>query len=192
MSLTFRTIFITIFFTLCFICPTKAQPRVGEFINVSVGYGISAATDETSIDGSGFYAQGEYVFALTKWIGIRPYAGVIFTSATEKDSQPNQPEYKVTSNAFLFGGKVRVAAPIPWVAPYIELGIGAIIGSLETFTPKTNSKDNGLSMHIPFSIGLVLGPKHNFDVAFTYYIHPSADQFSGAAAIGFSFPLDAD
>jgi hypothetical protein len=45
-------------------------------------------------------------------------------------------------------------------------------------------------MHIPFSIGLALGPKHNIDVGFTYYYQPSVQQFSGATAIGFSFPLN--
>jgi hypothetical protein len=44
-------------------------------------------------------------------------------------------------------------------------------------------------MHIPFTIGLAIGRKHNLDFAFTYYYQPSVEQFSGATAIGFSFPL---
>ena len=44
-------------------------------------------------------------------------------------------------------------------------------------------------MHIPWSIGVALGPKHNFEISFTYYDHPSVDQTCGAAAFGFSFPL---
>jgi hypothetical protein len=189
MSSTIRKIFITIIFTIIFSNLAKAQPNPGNFINASIGFGFSAPYDNIDITGSGFYAQGEYVIGLSKWFGIRPYAGLILTAADKNANQQNLTDYKVTSNAFLIGGKFRACAPIPWVAPYFELGVGASIGSFETYTPLTNSKKNGLIMHIPFSIGLAVGRKHNVDIAFTYYYHPAVDQFSGAAALGFSFPL---
>jgi hypothetical protein len=189
MSSTFRNIFAIIFFTILLSNLAKAQPRTGEFIDVSIGFGLSAPYDDSNITGSGFYAQGEYVFGITKWFGIRPYAGLVLTSADKNVDQQNLPDYKVTSKAFLLGGKARIAAPIPWVAPFFEIGIGASIGSFETYTPSTNIKKNGIVMHIPFTIGLAIGRKHNLDFAFTYYYQPSVEQFSGATAIGFSFPL---
>lgn len=175
----------------------NAQPRTGEFINVSVGLGFSTsnytedygAQDELDIEGNGFYAQGEYIFGITKWFGLRPYAGLILTSADGNDQQ-NLPEYKVTTKALLLGGKARLCAPIPWVAPFIETGIGTSIGSFETFTPSTNFKKSGVLLHIPLSFGLALGPKNNIEIAATYYFTPAADQFSGAVAAGFTFPLD--
>lgn len=177
---------VTIFFSNL----AKAQPRTGEFINASIGLGISANSDDNvDISGSGFYAQGEYVLGISKWFGIRPYAGLILTSPDNDDYQQTQLGYKVTSNAFLLGGKVRVCAPIPYIAPYFEVGVGVSIGSFETYTPYTNIKKNGAIMHIPFSIGLALGRKHNLDIAFTYYFHDSLNQFSGAAAFGMTFPL---
>ncbi len=166
----------------------KAQLIKEKSIDASIGYGISAPYDDVDITGSGFYLHGEYVLTLAKRIDIRPYAGLILTK-TDNNEQ-NAPEYKSTANAFLIGGKTRITAPIPWVAPYIEFGIGVSIGSFETVTPFTNIDDSGLFMHIPFSIGLELGPKHNFDIAFTYYFHNSVEQFAGAAAFGISFPLD--
>ncbi|MBF7091844.1 hypothetical protein IUY40_09850 [Flavobacterium sp. ALJ2] len=189
MTSAFRKIFIIIIITIFSSHLAKAQPRKGEFINVAVGLGLTAPYDETDINGTGFYAQGEYVFGLTKWVGLRPYAGLILTSTNQNSNLQNQHEYKVTTNAFLIGGKARICAPIPWVAPYIEIGIGASIGSFETYTPLTRIKKNGLLMHVPFSIGLALGRKNNFDVAFTYYYTSAAEQFSGAAAIGFTFPV---
>ena len=187
MHSTFRIFFAITFFTLFLTPKTNAQPKTGQYFDASIGFGLSAPYDEVDVSGSGFYAQGEYVFGLTKWFGIRPYAGVIITSP---EDNPNLPDYyKVTSNAFLFGGKARVAAPIPWIAPYFEVGIGGSIGSFETHTPLTNLKKNGLLMHIPFSVGLALGPKHNFEFEFTYYYHQSVQQFTGAVAIGFSFPV---
>jgi hypothetical protein len=176
-------------FTVIFHTTVQAQPRTGEFINVAMGIGASGPSDETDVTGAGFYAQGEYVLGLASWFGVRPYAGVIFTSAEKNDNHPNEPDYKVTSNAFLIGAKVRVLAPIPYVAPYIEIGLGASIGSFVTYTPETNVKSSGVLMHIPFSFGLSVGKKHAVDIAFTYYFHPSVDQFSGAGAVGFTFPL---
>lgn len=168
----------------------KAQPKKGEYINASIGLGISASEYEEDGGGSGFYAQVEYVKGITKWFGLRPYAGIIITSPYQKTDLEIENNYKVTTKAFSFGGKARIAVPIPWIAPYIETGIGASIGSFETFTPSTNIKKNGILMHIPFSLGLAVGPKHNVDIAFTYLYTPAAEQFSGAAAFGLSFPLN--
>ncbi|MGS2739854.1 hypothetical protein [Sinomicrobium sp. M5D2P17] len=104
---------ITIFtFLLC--CTVQAQTAKGRYIQASIGYGISVPYDDVDTDGSGFYAQGEYLFNLTGWLGLRPYGGVIFTKTSNNDSPQREPDYKVTSNAFLIGGKVRVTAPIPW------------------------------------------------------------------------------
>ena len=188
---TLRYFLIVALFSMFFSNQAKAQPSTGRFIDVSVGFGLSAPYDDVNIGGSGFYAQGEYVFGLSKWIGIRPYAGIILTSP-EGITEPEyaQKGYKVTSKAFLLGGKARVCAPIPWVAPYFEIGVGASIGSFETYTPFTDIKKNGLLMHVPFSLGLAIGRKHNFDFAFTYYYHESAEQYSGAVAFGYTFPLN--
>ena len=175
------------FFTLfiLFISNTlKAQPQKGEFIKASIGSGFSAPYDNTNLMGTGFYVQGEYIFAPKKWFGLRPYAGYISTNTN------NNQGYKVDSKSFLIGGKARVVAPIPWFAPYFELGVGASIGSFETYTPSTYIKKNGIITHIPFSIGVALGRKHNFDLAFTYYYQNAVEQFSGATAIGFTFPIN--
>ncbi len=183
MPSTLRAVFV-IAIALFLSNTTNAQPRKGKFINASIGYGISAPYDETNVGGTGFYAQGEYVLGLTKWFGVRPYAGLIFTSPNENIGGSTLSEYRVSSKAFLLGGKARVCAPIPWIAPYFEVGLGASFGSFETYTPMTYKKEKGVLMHIPATIGLALGKDHNVDVAFTYYYHPSVDQFSGAAAIG--------
>lgn len=163
----------------------KAQIIKKKSIDITIGYGLSVPYDDVDITGSGFYSQGEYVLSVSKWIDIRPYIGLILA-----ETNSNESEYKSISNAFLAGSKIRVSIPFPWVAPYLEAGIGTSIGSFETFTPQTDIKENGILLHLPISLGLKIGPKHNFDIAFTYYFHPSVKQFSGAAAIGFSIPLN--
>ena len=166
----------------------QAQFIKEKAIDISIGSALSAPYDEVDIMSSGFYAQGEYVLSLNKWIDIRPYAGLILTQESKDRAESNE-GYKSTANAFLFGGKSRLTIPIPWVAPYVEIGVGGSIGSFETYTFYTNAAAKGLLYHMPVSLGLELGPNHNFNLELTYYFHDSVEQFAGAAAIGLAIPL---
>ena len=168
----------------------NAQLVKEKSINIALGLGISYPTDKVDIFGSGFYLQGEYVFTLAKWIDVRTYAGVILTKTNAERNKQNGTSFKSSANAFLLGAKTRIIAPIPWIAPYIEIGIGASFGSFETLTPFTNINKSGVILHIPWSIGLKLGPKRSFDISFSYYEHLGVKQFAGAAAIGYTFQLN--
>ena len=160
-------------------------------INVQIGYGLSAPNN--SIDGTvddGFFIQGELVLKVASWIEFRPYAGIILTNSKGKDLDGKPTDEKAVSKAFLLGGKARVRAPIPWVAPYLEIGIGTSIGKFETFTALDKINKSGLIYHIPISIGLELGRNNNFDLGFSYYLQPSVEQYAGAFAVGITFPLN--
>jgi hypothetical protein len=168
---------------------TEAQFIKDKSINAQIGYGLSVpyySTDE--IAGNGFFLQGEYVLKAASWFELKPYAGLILTSSNGKDINENPTNEKATSSAVLLGGKARVRAPIPWVAPYIEVGIGASIGKFETFTAFTDISKSGVIAHIPF--GLELGRNHGVDLGLTYYFQPSVEQFVGAFAVGISMPLN--
>ena len=159
-------------------------------INAQIGYGLSSPNNSVDeIVGDGFFVQGELVLKVTSWLELRPYAGLILTSSNGKDLNDNPTDEKAESKAFLLGGKARVRAPIPWVAPYIEIGIGTSIGKFETFTAFDNIDKSGIIYHIPFSLGLELGRKNNVDLGFTYYFQPSVEQYAGAFAVGITFPL---
>lgn len=164
-----------------------AQPQKGRFIDAAIGLGISAPYEDIDIYGTGFYGKVEYVIGYNKWVGIRPYAGVLFTSAVENEDYPDS---GISSNIFFLGGKGRVAAPIPYIAPFLELGFGLSFGNLTTDFPIVKYKSRGVIPHIPFTFGLALGKNHNVELAFTYLSHINAKQFGGAAALGLSFPLD--
>ncbi|WP_394759186.1 hypothetical protein [Flavobacterium sp.] len=179
---------VTLIFSILFNNSTLAQEKKSEFINASLGFGMCAPYDETDLTGTGFYAQGEYVCNLASWFAFRPYAGVVIASGDTNEL--GMQEYKIKSNAFLLGTKFRLSAPIPYIAPFLESGVGLSTGSFQTYTPYTNLKKDGVLLHIPFSLGLALGRRHNFEVKFSYYYHPSIKQFSGATAVGFSFPLN--
>lgn len=175
---------------LFFFNVTTAQFAKEHSLDIAVGLGLSAPYDDVDVTGTGFYLQGEYVHPLTTWLELRPYAGVIFAKTRFRDDEPPGPRFRSDSNGALLGGKARLVAPIPWVAPYVEGGIGVSVGSFETFSSGTDLQANGLIYHIPFAVGLALGPQNNFDIAFTYYFHPTVRQFAGAAALGISIPLN--
>lgn len=192
MNLALRNSFLILIFTLFFSNQAKSQEE-GNAIKASIGFVSSTSNyieeDPEIIDGSGFYAEGEYVIGLTTWFSVRPYAGVILTS-TDEDAVKNPKGYRVETKAFLVGGKVRLCAPIPWVAPFIEAGIGTSIGSFVTYTKDVNKKASGAQVHIPISVGLAVGRKNNIEIGISFYGHPSIEQSSGVFAAGLSFPLD--
>lgn len=169
--------------------PVKAQSYMEEVIDVSLGYGISVPYDELGYHGFGIFAQGEYLFQVNEWIDLRPYAGYILAEMDGDLSGSFDPGDKSTANAVLFGGKARLRIPVHWVAPFVELGIGGSIGSFETVTVNTNVNERGVFAHIPFSIGVELGPRHNMNVKLTSYFHTGVEQFVGAAAIGIRIPI---
>lgn len=197
MVLTLRNFIFIIIFTLFFSHQTKAQTE-GNAIKASIGYGSSGSyyienygnQDEIDVIGGGFYFQGEYIIGVKSWLSIRPYAGAIFTSVDKNQDLQNQPQYKVTTNAFLLGAKLRLRAPIPWVAPFIEGGIGTSIGKFETITPAVNFNKSEILLHIPLSLGLAIGRKNNFEIAVSGYLHPAAKQSSAVFALGYTFPID--
>ena len=160
-------------------------------INVQIGYGLSAPNNSVdNIVDDGFFTQGELILKIASWLELRPYAGLILTSSNGKDLYENPTNEKAESKALLLGGKARVRAPIPWVAPYIEIGIGTSIGKFETFTAFDNINKSGIIYHIPFSLGLELGKNNNVDLGLTYYFQPSVKQYVGAFAVGITFPLN--
>lgn len=175
-------------FVLLFSGTASAQPQPGRAVQISAGYGMSYTYDFDDLMGSGFYAQGEYAMALTSWFGIRPYAGVIVVSGKDNSGQ-GLLESRIKSNAFMLGAKARFVLPIPWVAPFLEAGLGVSLGSFETYTLLHDKQADGFVGHIPASLGLSLGRNRNFEIAFTYYYHPSVEQMVGAAAFGITLPI---
>ena len=169
----------------------EAQFIKKKSINAQIGYGVSAPYNSIdNIADDGFFAQGELILKVASWFELRPYAGFILTNSNGKDLNDNPTNEKAETKAFLLGGKVRVRAPIPWVAPYVEIGIGTSIGKFETITAFDNIDKSGIIYHIPFSIGLELGKNNNVDLGFTYYFQPSVEQYVGAIAVGITFPLN--
>ena len=124
----------------------KAQFAKQKAIDISIGYGLSAPYDDVDVDGDGFYLQGEYVLTLNNWLDLRPYAGLILAKTYTGDDALPGPNFRSDAEAGLLGVKARVKAPIPWVSPYLEGGIGASIGTFVTFTEFTDLRESGTAL----------------------------------------------
>jgi len=164
---------------------SEAQFIKEKSLSAQVGYGVTVpynSVDEIADDG--FFLQGELILKVKSWFELRPYAGLILTNSNGKDLNDNPTNEMARSKAFLLGGKTRIRAPIPWIAPYLEVGIGTSIGKFETFTTFDNVDKSGLIYHVPVSFGLELGRNTNVDFGLAYYFQPSVKQFAGAFAIG--------
>jgi len=182
---------IALLLSIASITEIKAQPRKGEFIEASIGLGITGSYSNVDIGGEGFFIQGEYVYAPKTWFSMRPYLGFITTSGEDEvESGRDTFVGKATTTALLVGGKIRLTAPIPYFAPYLESGFGASIGKFETKTGGRNIDKSGVITHIPFTIGVALGKRNTVEVEFTYYFMNEVQQFAGAAAVGLSFPIN--
>ena len=171
----------------------EAQFIKEKSINAQIGYGITLPYN--SIDdvvSGGFFMQGEYVLKVYSWLDLKPYAGFVITNSNGKDINENPTLEGAETTAFMLGGKIRLKAPIPYVAPFLEFGIGTSIGKFDTFTAYHNIDKSGITYHIPFVIGLELGKNNNVDLSIASYYHPEVKQYIGAIAIGLKIPLNSN
>lgn len=179
--------------SILFFSATIAQAQFikEKSISVQAGYGISAP--EISVDrvaSGGFFAQGELVLKVTSWLDFRPYIGFVITNSDGNNLNGNPSDEMAETKAALLGGKARLRAPIPYIAPYIEIGMGTSIGKFETLTAFDEVDKSGIIHHIPFSLGLELGKNHSVDLGLTYYFQSPVEQYIGAIAVGVRFPLN--
>ena len=168
----------------------QAPPDARQILRISGGYGLTLTTEEdTDGSGSGAYLDAEYAYMLTPWFSPRLYAGGLLTFPDEDSCATVPVPCDVQSKIFFLGAKVRLMAPIPYVGPFIELGVGASLGYLRTLDILVDERVRGVAVHVPVTIGLALGKRHEIDLMFSYLFHPSVKQVCGAIALGFGIPL---
>ena len=151
----------------------EAQLIKEKSLNLQIGRGFSSI-DLINVD-DGLYVQGELALKVISWVELRPYIGLIFGN----------------SRTLLTGGKVRVRPfRSPWLATFVEIGIGASIGKFRTLATFDNIEKEGIIYDIPFSFGVELGRDNNVSIGHAFYSQPSVEQFTGAFLVGIKFPLN--
>ena len=168
----------------------RAEPQeLGHRLVVSAGLGatVTAKKDHDG-GGTGVYAGAEYAWRPGSFFSPRLYGGILLTFPDE-ESCGLETACDVQSKIGFAGGKLRLMAPIPYVGPFIELGLGVAVGYLRTLDVDVDERTSGVAVQIPIALGLALGDKHQFDVMFLFLGHPSEPQGSGALAVGLAFPM---
>jgi hypothetical protein len=162
---------------------------------VSLGLGLSSPLDETvrgqKVQGSGegVWVAAEYIERRNDWLAPHVYSGVVVTTP-QHDCGPMVSPCDVSARVFFMGAKMRLTFPIPYVAPFLELGLGASLGAIRTKIGDLVDVDRrGVMYHIPFGIGLAVGRRHQVEIALEYLYYPEQVQFNGAAALGMTFTL---
>jgi hypothetical protein len=167
--------------------PARAQS--GGLLAVSVGLGSSSTDSSAPGSGSGGYAHVGWAPWRDRWFTPKPYAGGLLTRPSASCGAGVEP-CDVSASLFFLGGAVRLMAPLPYLAPFVESGIGASLGSMRTRSGSAvDVRWSGLTYHVPVAVGLALGSQHEYELAVQYLLHPAQHQINGAFAVGFAFPL---
>jgi hypothetical protein len=172
--------------------PPLAPPQRDRQLGILVGLGMVVA-DGTSASqvngyGSGLYASAEYAFRASSWFSPRLYGGLLYAPTVGSSCEPEVSPCDVSGRYVFAGAKARLTAPIPWVAPFAELGLGASVGRFSSrYGTVVDRSATGLTYHVPVAVGLAVGPHHGLELSFQYLVHPALLQTGGGTAIGFRF-----
>jgi len=171
--------------------PEEESPRALSFA-AGLG-GVSAERkDGQDVDGrgAGAYAKVEFVFRPAHWFTPRLYAGTMLAPADEGSCGTGVDPCDISAKIGFFGGKFRLMAPIPYVGPFIELGIGGSVGRITTRSgQQVDATTKGLMYHVPVAFGLAIGERHQVDIVAQVLAHPEQKAVCSALALGVTLDL---
>lgn len=162
-------------------------------VRIAGGVGGSFAPDARDGHGLGGSLIAEYPIVPGPWGGLRLYGGGFASTTQESSCTGGLDPCAISSKLAVVGGKARLLVPIPYVGPYLEVGVGASVGTLETRVGPSGTlagideRHSGVMVHIPFSLGLAFGSRHQHTLSFDYFAHPGRDHIVGALAVGVGF-----
>lgn len=157
---------------------------------VAAGLGITApANSEESAErgaGIGGFAETSYHYRFSRWVRPSVYSGLHITVP----KQDCGGACEVSAQFLFLGWQVRAIVPITYVAPYIETGLGASLGNFAVQSDSgVNEGLTGATYHVPLTLGVMVGERHEFDASLRYLYHPGL-VISGGIGLGFGFPLE--
>lgn len=172
--------------------PVVTFADLPKLLVASVGLGVSSSwtQQENAPSGNGLYAGAEFVLVPSPWFSPRLYGGLLLTS-TDSGTCPRGAPCSAEARIGFVGAKGRLTVPIPYVAPFLELGLGMSAGTLTTQAADIDERFTGLTYHVPVAIGLSFGERHHYvvDVGLSYLLHPAQSPIDGALALSAAFQI---
>ncbi len=168
--------------------PALAQPAPPDLV-VSGGY----AESFTLVEGADGFGTGGAVAveALSRtedWLLGSLYAGLLLTWP-DGGCGPGVVPCEVSARIFFLGIKARLMAPIPWVGPFFDLGVGLSIGSTKVLNGAVQAEANGVIPHWLWGLGLAVGPRHQVILSLDYLEHTRGQQSCAMLTVGYAIPL---
>jgi hypothetical protein len=161
--------------------------RIPKLLVLSIGPAFAFPDDSNQNDGYGLgvYAGFEYALLPTRWFSPRAFAGLLLASADENSCNGGALPCHVSAQIGVLGIKARFTIPIPYVAPFIEAGVGMSVGAMSTQTVDIDKRLSGVAYNIPLSIGLSfgIGQRRFMELAFAFLDHPELSQIDGAFTV---------
>ena len=158
--------------------------RIPKLLVLSVGpvFAFPEDTNQNDGQGLGIYAGFEFALLPSRWFSPRAYAGLLVASADENSCNGAAVPCHVSAQIGVLGIKGRLTIPIPYVAPFIETGVGMSVGAMSTHTVDIDKRLSGVAYNIPFSLGLSfgIGQRRFMELAFAFLYHPDLSQIDGA------------
>jgi hypothetical protein len=154
------------------------------------GLGISFPQSHRDGHGLGGSLVYEQLLVGPRWASVRAYGGAFFSRSDQASCVGNLQVCDVSSQIGVGGAKVRFLVPIPYVAPFIEVGAGLSAGSITTripaygSLPEINEGEFGLLFHIPAGLGLAFGRRHQHKISLDYFSYPGQDHVTGTVSLG--------
>jgi hypothetical protein len=168
-----------------------AQAEPDQALGLTAGFAVAVPDSDARRNGGGAGAMlmAEYVKWPGNWFSPRGYAGAVFTSPTPSCDAGVSP-CDIRANLVFLGAKLRLLLPIPYVGPFLELGIGASAGHMAARVDQSLDFDtSGVFFDLPFAFGLALGQEHRFQLSFQSLFHPGQSMGTGALSIGYDFSI---
>jgi len=168
----------------------SARAEGGTFLEVTGGIGLSSPDTMIPGGGQGVYARADLLPWRDSWFTPKAYSGFLIT-VPSGDCGVGVSPCDVSAQILFLGGAARLMLPIPYVGPFVEVGLGLSIGRMSTRSgADVNLQWSGVTYHVPFALGLAFGKQHEYELSFQYMDHPDQHQVTGGIAVGFGFQLD--
>jgi len=167
----------------------RAEPD--QALGLTAGFAVAVPDSDArrSGYGAGAMLMAEYVKWPGNWFSPRGYTGAVLTSPIPSCDEGVSP-CDIRANLFFLGAKFRLLLPIPYVGPFLELGVGASAGHMAARVGQSLDFDtSGVFFDLPFAFGLALGAEHRFQLSFQYLFHPGQSMGTGALSIGYDFSI---
>jgi hypothetical protein len=170
--------------------PSELLAQFSQQSQISAGIGASFPSSEHNVLGVGGSVVYERRLASPHWAGVRLYAGGFFSRTDRNRCPASVQPCSVSSQIAVGGAKLRLLAPIPYVAPYFEIGAGLSAGSIRTQVAAfgrfsaIDVDQSGVLFHLPVGLGIAFGRHHQHKLSVDYFVHPYRDHIAGTLSVG--------